>query len=234
MHNEIYNFFDSIEDKFPIESLMNRHISNNPVPFTIIDNFLPNDIFSCVVEDIKNITEDYYTTFISDEKAKRKESRNFVQAPFIQTLSNSFNSGIFISWLEKITSIEKLIPDPYLRGGGLNRVSSGERLGLHTDFNWNDQLQLNRKVNLLLYLNTSWKEEWNGDLELWDKDNTECVYKIKPIGNRLIFWNYEPWLIHGFTGKLECPIDISRDSLAHFYYTSNSTWEYNPSRSKFL
>jgi Rps23 Pro-64 3,4-dihydroxylase Tpa1-like proline 4-hydroxylase len=234
MHDKIYKFINDIENLFPAENLKIQHHSQQPTPFTVIDNFLPQEVFLAIVEDIKNISEDYYMTFSKEYKASRKEARNFVQAPLLQTLSNSLNSNLFINWLEKITDIKKLIPDPHLRGGGLNRVLSHDKLGLHTDFNWNDQLQLNRKVNIILYLTPNWKNEWNGALEIWNKDATKCLHQIEPIGNRLVFWNYEPWLVHGFTQPLNCPTNVSRDSLAHFYYTSNSTWEHEPSRSKFL
>lgn len=234
MHNEIYKFINDLEKNFPSDEIKISHFKKEPVPFSIIDNFLPKELFDHILIDIEKITEDYYIEFSREYKAKRNEARNFFQAPLLQTLSNGFNSSLFIYWLEKITCIEKLIPDPHLRGGGLNRVLANERLGLHTDFNWNDQLQLNRKVNLILYLTPNWKSEWNGDLELWDKEAKTCLQKIQPKSNRLVFWNYEPWLVHGFSEPLKNPDNISRDSLAHFYYTSNATWEHTPSRSKFL
>jgi Rps23 Pro-64 3,4-dihydroxylase Tpa1-like proline 4-hydroxylase len=200
------------------------------VPYTIIDNFLPADIFDAVVNDIDNISN--YTVF-SNDTSYRKECRNFVEAPILQTLSNGLQSSNVVKWLEAITGIEKLIPDPHLRGGGLSRVSSGNKLGLHTDFNWNDQIQLNRKVNLILYLTPNWQSEWDGDLEFWNFENTECLVKIKPKANRLAIWNYDPRLVHGLSNTLSMPTDIYRDNLIHFYYTSNATWEVDPKRSQF-
>jgi len=230
MHSKIYEYLSGIENAYPVESLKELHGSKLPVPYTIIDNFLPNDVFDAVVDDIKNITD--YTVF-ANNTSYRQECRDFTQAPLLQTLSNSFHSSNVIRWLEKISGIDKLIPDPHLRGGGLARVPTNNKLALHTDFNWNDQLMLNRKVNLILYLTPNWQPEWNGDLELWDLDKTECLVKIEPKANRLAFWNYDPRLIHGLSNTLSMPDGITRDNLIHFYYTSNATWEVDPKRSQF-
>jgi hypothetical protein len=233
MHDQIYEFISNLETAYPSRQLKETHLEGQPVPLTIIDNFLPAHIFDSIVSDIDNIPKNSYTTF-SYDVSFRQECRDFTKSPMLQSLVNSFNSSKFLYWIEGITGLEKLIPDPHLRGGGLARISSGNRLGLHTDFNWNDQLRINRKVNLILYLTPNWQSEWNGNLELWNKDTTQCITKIEPVGNRLIIWNYESWLVHGNSQTLFTPAGITRDNLIHFYYTSNATWEEDPRRSKFL
>lgn len=230
MYSKLYNFISTIEQQYPSQDFVENHAVQQPVPYTIIDNFLPQDIFDAVVADVKNITN--YTVF-SNNTSYRQESRNFAEAPLLQSLSNSFHSSEMVHWLENISGIEKLIPDPHLRGGGLARVPTDNKLALHTDFNWNDQLMLNRKVNLILYLTPNWQPEWNGDLELWDFDKKECLVKIEPKANRLAFWNYDPRLVHGLSNKLTMPAGVTRDNLIHFYYTSNATWEVDPNRSQF-
>lgn len=232
MYNKLYNFISNIEQHYPVQDFVDSHALTQPVPFTIIDNFLPAELFDAIVADIKNIPKENYTVF-SNTSSHRLECRRFENAPLLQSISLSFNSSEFIHWLEKISKVEKLIPDPHLRGGGLARVSTDKTLALHTDFNWNDQLMLNRKVNLILYLTPNWQPEWNGDLEFWDFDKKECLVKIEPKANRLAFWNYDPRLIHGLSKVLSMPDDITRDNLIHFYYTSNATWDVDPKRSQF-
>lgn len=232
MHKKIYDFVSDLETLYPLKKYHERHIAGIPIPITVIDNFLPNDIFCAVVEDIKNISKESYTIF-SNDSSYRHECRDFKDATILQSLVNSFNSSKFIKWLESISGIEKLIPDPHLRGGGLARINSGSKLGLHTDFNWNDQIRLNRKLNLIIYLTPNWESYWDGDLEFYNEDHSQCVLKVEPIANRLAFWNYESWLLHGNSKILNTPKNISRDNLIHFYYTSNAFWEEAPNRSKF-
>ena len=232
MHKRLNEYLSNIQDIYLTAALRSQHKYKVPVPYTIIDDFLPADIFEAVVNDIGNISNDSYTVF-SNNTSYRKECRDFKEAPLLQSLAHGFHSSNVVKWLEEITEVKKLIPDPHLRGGGLARVPAGNTLGLHTDFNWNDQLMLNRKVNLILYLTPNWQSAWNGDLEFWDFDNKECLVKIEPKANRLAFWNYDPRLIHGLSSALSMPDNVTRDNLIHFYYTSNATWEVDPKRSQF-
>jgi hypothetical protein len=76
-----------------------------------------------------------------------------------------------------------------------------------------------RRVNLLLYLNRDWKEEYNGHLELWDADRRNCV-KYLPVSNRTVIANIEPRGYHGLPEPIACPDSMTRKSLAIWYYTS--------------
>jgi len=77
-----------------------------------------------------------------------------------------------------------LIPDPYLEGGGMHCIGTGGFRKVHTDFNWHRKLRLHRRLNLLVYLNDDWNEEWGGDLELRDDRVSRCERRIAPIFNR--------------------------------------------------
>jgi Rps23 Pro-64 3,4-dihydroxylase Tpa1-like proline 4-hydroxylase len=232
MHAEIYKFFNDIDHMYDPQKLKESHFTGDPVPYTIIDNFLPREIFETIVAEIDDISEDIWTVF-ENTTSSRKEARNFVTAPHIQTLSNSMQSASFLKWIEELTNVEKLIPDPYLRGGGITRVTTGNRLGLHTDFNWNEQLRLTRRVNLIIYLNPTWQEDWGGELEFWDFDRTKCITTIFPKPNRLAIWNYDNRLLHGHPNPLTCPLEVARQNLIQFYYNSNATHETPPHRSTF-
>ncbi len=96
-------------------------------------------------------------------------------------------------------------------------IAKGGKLGIHADFNKQPTNGLDRRVNVLLYLNESWKEEWGGHLELWD--SKECVTKINPIMNRMVVFNTSSTSFHGHPHPLTCPDDVFRKSLALYYYT---------------
>lgn len=228
MHDEVYQFFNELTNvKRPATHY------DEPARIWIIDNFLPANIFKEATNQISLITE--WLTFENGySNSKRKECRNLTEAPIVETIANCFNSSKTVNWLESITDSKGLIPDPHFLGGGLCTIASQSKLDLHTDFNWNNRLKLNRSVNLMLYLNEEWIEEWGGALEFWDDDKTECIQKVMPKPNRLIFWEYDTNLVHGFPNKLETPADVTRNNLIHFYYTSNSTWDEDPRRSQFI
>ena len=89
---------------------------------------------------------------------------------------------MFLRFLQKITSIEEqLISDPYLSGGGFHEIKKGGLLKVHTDFNKHTSLNLDRRINVLIYLNENWQENYGGHLELWDVNMKNPIKKILPI-----------------------------------------------------
>jgi hypothetical protein len=120
--------------------------------------------------------------------------------------------------LENMTGIWGLIPDPYLFGGGLHTTKEGGRLAVHVDFNKHFKFSLERRLNLLIYLNEDWSEENSGPLELWDSKGQKCEKRILPIFNRMVIFTTNSRSYHGqpkpVVGK-----GIIRRSLALYYYS---------------
>jgi len=129
------------------------------------------------------------------------------------------NSGTFIRALEKLTGIENLIPDPSLRGGGLHQVLPGGVLGVHADFTHHVDYDLERRVNLLLYLNKDWHDDYEGHLELWNRDASRCIKRIRPLAGRCVVFNTDADSYHGHPRPLNCPDGVTRKSIAIYYYT---------------
>ena len=78
------------------------------------------------------------------------------------------HSAEVIRWLEKLTGVQKLIPDPHLVGAGYMKSYRGDTLQIHTDFNWVEEVALNRAVSVIIYLNRGWQSEWGGNLNFYD------------------------------------------------------------------
>jgi hypothetical protein len=232
-HSQIYKFFNEIDQVYEPTALAVSHSAASPVPYTIIDNFLPDELFKTLSFEIDFLQESEWTVF-TNGTSLRKECRNFTSTPRIQSMAYSFQGSAFLKWIEQVTGIDKLVADPHYRGGGITRVSRGNILGLHNDFNWNEQIRLTRRANIILYMNAEWDASWGGDLEFWDFDRTECLVKIEPKPNRLAVWNYDERLIHGHPHPLACPEHIARQNFIQFYYGSNATHETPPHKSQFI
>ncbi len=43
-----------------------------------------------------------------------------------------------------------------------------------------------RRVNVFLYINEDWDENWGGHLEFWDAAMTRMEVQIAPLFNRLV------------------------------------------------
>ncbi|RMG84682.1 MAG: 2OG-Fe(II) oxygenase [Bacteroidetes bacterium] len=124
-------------------------------------------------------------------------------------------------FLQNLTGIkETLIPDPYFEGGGFHQIKPGGFLKVHVDFHKHKLMGLDRRINVLVYLNEDWKEEYGGHFELWETDMSKCALKIAPLFNRMAIFSTTDYSWHGHPDPLTCPPDRSRKSLALYYYTN--------------
>ena len=109
-------------------------------------------------------------------------------------------------------------------GGGLHKITSGGKLAVHKDYNVHPMKKIYRRLNLLIYLNKDWKQEWEGNLELWDKDHTKLEVSVEPLFNRAVIFTISEESLHGHPVPLNTPENVSRNSIALYYFT-----EVNPS-----
>ena len=219
-----------ITNKYDAKDYAIDYQKGAPIPWLSFDDFLPADLLKSVQDEIKTIPNHVFSKFTRNNSFML-ECNNFKYAPRTRELALNFNSGEFITWLETITGLKKIIPDPHFIGAGLTKCYAGLSLQLHTDFNWNEQLNLNRCLSLILYLSDTWDPAWQGNLEFWNFDRTECLHRVEPLPNRLLLWNYDNKFIHGHPNKLTCPEDACRIGLRLFYFSSNSTPTVAPHRS---
>ncbi len=205
------------------ESKKEEYRNNSPFSHVVLDDFLPNS----VSEKLLTVFPQPSAPFWLDRSTKHQPGKLGVgnarrlndASPFLHNIIFAFNSSAFIDFLEVLTGIESLIPDPHLQGGGIHQILPGGKLAIHADFNYNKKLKLYRRVNVLLYLNKDWQEGYGGHLELWDNQASECVVKITPIFNRCVIFSTSSTSFHGHPDPLNCPQDTTRKSLAFYYYS---------------
>jgi len=133
---------------------------------------------------------------------------------------HDLNSGPFLVFLETLTGIPHLLPDPYLIGGGIHLSRQGDHLGIHADFNWSERLRLHRRLNVLIYLTTDWQPGYGGELELWDTTGTRRERVIPPLFNRCAMFATRSDTFHGHPQPWAGPEGVYRQSIALYYYTA--------------
>ena len=139
----------------------------------------------------------------------------------IKLFIDYLNSEDFINFLQDLTSIkEKLVSDPDLQGGGLHEIKRGGVLKIHTDFNRHPSFDLDRRINVLIYLNKNWEDSYGGHLEFWNKDVSKCEKKVLPSFNTMAIFSTTDFSNHGHPEPLNCPKNISRKSIALYYFSS--------------
>lgn len=214
-----------------VDALSEKFQGAAPFDHIIIDNFLNEKLAKQLVEFFPHPEEKNWWQY--DNPLEKKLAFNDIgQLPTCFSHFFSYvNSPEFLAWLEKLTGISDLKSDPSLRGGGLHCIKRGGKLDVHQDFNIHKELGMLRKVNLILYLNENWQEEWGGHLELWDKDMTTLHHKISPLFNRAVIFRTDTESNHGHPHSLTCPEDRMRISLATYYYLEDANIDNIPYRS---
>ncbi len=130
-------------------------------------------------------------------------------------------SPAFLADLSYITGIPNILADEQLVGGGIHVTGPGGRLDVHVDFNYIEDRKLHRRLNLLLYLNSPWQENWGGQFQLWDEHVKNCKATIAPILNRCVIFETNEISYHGVVPV--SPDAVSpRKSFATYYYTKEA------------
>ena len=194
-------------------------INSLPFQHVIIDDFLNEKDCNTLLDDFPDKNWELWHRIKSNVQIKYqcREVENFPLS--IKILIQKLSSEKFLKDLEKLTGIKKLVPDPYFFSGGIHMIPRGGRLEVHSDFSEAKHLKIFRRLNLILYLNKNWKKEYNGQLELWNKDLSKCEKKILPIFNRCIIFRTDTKSFHGHPEKLNTPEGTFRKSIALYYYT---------------
>lgn len=197
--------------------------SADPFPHIVIEDLLPAGVLETCLNEFP-VGSDQAEQKFDRHQERLKESFNpDTLSPNLRQIFYSFNSRPFIRIIENITGIKGLIPDPYFAGAGFHRISQGGHLSVHADFNHHKPMDLERRVNVLIYLNKDWKAEYGGSLELWEHGMTRCAQSIVPSFNRCVIFNTTLESMHGNPQPINHPDRVPRRSIALYYYTS--TWD---------
>jgi hypothetical protein len=191
-----------------------------PFPHVVLDGLLPDAILDEVVREAPTADErENWVRWNDANSIKRGLREDWAMGSTTRLLLGQFNSAAFINFLEGLTGITGLVPDPHFYGGGIHTIESGGYLRIHADFNQHPRLELLRRINVLLYLNRDWDDEWGGHLELWDRALSKPEVVIAPDFNRLVIFTITDTAYHGHPNPLETPPGVARRSLALYYYS---------------
>lgn len=191
-----------------------------PFPHAVLDNVLDDAVIASLVDEFPDVQDPcwrYHRGENSDKLACGEESR---LGTVSRQLIWEMNSVRFLGFLEALTGIEGLVPDPWLFGAGLHQIPRGGFLNIHADFNFHPVWKLDRRINVILYLNSDWKEEYGGHLELWDRSMQSCIRRVLPVANRLVVFQTSDFSYHGHPHPLRCPEGQTRKSISLYYYSN--------------
>lgn len=207
------------------EVLGRQFQSAKPFRHVVIDDFLAPEFCTRLIAEFPAFDHEHARNEMGDVGRKAVFQNLPDLGPAYAQLDAMLRSREFLAFTGQITGIPDLRYDPDYIGGGTHENLSGQDLDPHVDFNYHPTTQLHRRLNLIVFLNPEWREEWGGNLELhvnpWLPPEEDSVKAIVPVANRcVIFETYEvSW--HGFK-RIQLPEDkkhLTRRSIAVYYYT---------------
>ena len=214
-----YLAFDEAECRAVGAALAERYREARPFPSIVLDDFLPRELLRRVADEFPS--REGLTAFDrAQERLKYQFAPRQCGSPVVRNLLAELNSEAFLGFLEELTGIRGLIADPYFLGGGLHETLPGGHLGVHADFNLHERMNVQRRLNLIVYLNDDWSPEYGGDLELWDRGMQGCEVRVAPLLGRAVIFSPDLDSFHGHPDPLACPPDRTRRSIATYYYTA--------------
>ena len=198
-----------------------QYCSAKPFPSISFTNFFNPEKLDEILEEFPDLSKGDQLKYLNPNENKLASKGEHKFGPKLKKFMHFMNSQPFLEFLQELTNIEEpLIPDPYFEGGGCHESGPGGFLKIHADFNKNRRTGLDRRLNVLVYLNKDWEDSYGGHFELWNKDMTECVSKVRPDFNTMAMFSTTDFSYHGLPDPITCPPGRSRKSLALYYYTN--------------
>ena len=195
---------------------------SSPFPNIIVDNFFSKNIALSLEREFPKFTSSVWHKYNNKIEVK-KVCNDWNEFPKLTYQVFSYlNSKEFTEILTKLLMKNKvLFSDPGLNGGGWHIHQRGGKLNTHLDYSLHPKLSLQRKINLIVYLNSNWKEEWGGSLGFWgnkSKNKPGSIEKeIPPKFNRAVLFDTTCNSWHGLPDPIRCPRSEYRKSIAVYY-----------------
>ncbi|MBL97286.1 MAG: proline hydroxylase [Legionellales bacterium] len=218
MNQEIFKYINV--DNFCVG--LNDFSEGLPFPSCVVDDFFHPSIARELLSEFPAFDSKIWHQYDNAIEIKKVCNNWNVFPETTYKVFSLLNSKNFIDIIEKnLGGDKKLYPDIGLNGGGWHIHGRGGLLNTHLDYSLHPKLKLQRKLNLIVYLNEDWKESWGGGLGFWGNESPsepgELKRKISPIYNRAVLFDTTQNSWHGLPEAIKCPANHFRKSLAVYY-----------------
>ncbi|MDH4148644.1 MAG: 2OG-Fe(II) oxygenase [Acidimicrobiia bacterium] len=190
-----------------------------PFSHAVFDGLIDPGLLRCIPAELPAHDSVLWNRWDTPNERRALFGRADHFGPATRQLAATLNGADFVTFLETLTGVDALLPDPHFNGGGVSRVDHGGFLNVHVDLYHNPRLEVVRQVNVLVYLNEDWPARAGGDLELWHSLDEGPMVKIPPrLGTVVVLST--PGAAHGHPSPLDAGPGRSRLCFSAYYYTS--------------
>lgn len=195
-----------------------------PFRHVVIENFFAPEVARDLVRDFPAFRAENARNELGETGRKAVVQDLQSISPFYRQVGEYLASADFLRTISVVTGIPDLKYDRRMFGGGTHENLDGQELDPHVDFNmlhgWH------RRLNVIVYLNEEWHDEWGGAIELHSDPRNpdhDRIQSILPAYNRAVIFETNEHSWHGFR-KIVLPPDkrhLSRKSLSIYLYTAD-------------
>lgn len=205
-----------------VESQIDNFGNKPPFDYVVIDDFFKKEFAETLSNEFPSYDSETWHGYDNAIEVKKVcNNWNLFPKNTYSTFSY-FNSEEWLKYLSlKLTDGKSLFADSGLNGGGWHIHKRGGKLNTHLDYSLHPKLGLQRKLNIIIYMNPNWKEEWGGALGLWGNESIEkpgdLVVSVWNKFNRAVIFDTTQNSWHGLPEPLLCPASEARQSLAAYF-----------------
>lgn len=185
-----------------------------PFPHVVIPNFFADDTATALEADFPLRPDSSWHHY--DNPIEQKYAlRDFTGLPVIQNVFDCLQSPEFVQLMRSVTGIPGLATDPCLHGAGLHAYPRGGKLDIHLDYSLHPVTGMERRVNLIVYMNREWTYA-GGHLQLFN-EKLEPLQSLAPAFNTAVLFRTSDESYHGLPEPIDCAPDVFRKSVAVYY-----------------
>lgn len=206
-----------------LDKLHHSFINAKPYEYVVIPNFFKDEIANNIFNEFPNPLDKSYDWKYYDNPLENKYTLNvWNNLPIIKKMFDKLQSSEMVNTISHITGINGLESDPHFHGAGIHAYPNRGKLDMHLDYSIHPITKKERRINLIIYMNPDWKQEYGGNLELWDDKLQSHTTIITPSWNTAVLFRTNNMSYHGLPHPIQCPVGEYRKSLA-IYYVSEPT-----------
>jgi hypothetical protein len=197
-------------DLNPTPDLRESFQAAAPFPHAVVDGLWDPDQLRACAAEFPPGDDSRWATYPDPKEYGKRAGDSRMWGPATKQFFEQARSADTCRLLEEWTGIGPLTADDL--GGGMHMTGEGGRLALHRDFNRHPSLPLERRLNLLVFLNEVWEREWGGVLYL----GREREMEVLPLFGRTVLFACGPESWHGHPEPIVG--EHWRRSLAVYFY----------------
>ena len=207
-------------DESKLNALQASFSKATPYPHVVIEDFFAYDIAHEIESTFPTDSLEWHVYDNPIEGKLAYDRVDTLDQPVIAMAWKALQSSENVELIRRITSIPELENDPHLHGAGLHYHPRGGRLEMHLDYSIHPITGMERRVNLIIYMNSNWQPEWGGGLQIWEgtpQEPTREAFRMIPRFNTAVLFRTSDVSWHGVPDEIQCPVGIGRKSLAIYF-----------------